>query len=59
MKALQRADKTLGLAACVALQPLKLVRERPVESPAKKDPTLIAVPTSSAMTTPPHPKPLA
>jgi lipopolysaccharide heptosyltransferase II len=36
MKALQRADKTLGLAACVALQPLKLVRERPVESPAKK-----------------------
>jgi lipopolysaccharide heptosyltransferase II len=36
MKSLQRADKALGLVACAALQPLKLVRERPVETPAKK-----------------------
>jgi lipopolysaccharide heptosyltransferase II len=36
MKALQRADKLLGLVACTALQVLKLVRERPVDSPAHK-----------------------
>lgn len=36
MKALQRADQAFGLVACAALQPLKLVRERAPESPAKK-----------------------
>lgn len=36
MKALQRADKLLGLLACALLQPYKLVRERPVDGPARK-----------------------
>ena len=36
IKALQRADQALGMAACIALQPLKLVRERPLENPARK-----------------------
>lgn len=36
MKALQRADQVLGWLACAALQPLKLVREREAESPARR-----------------------
>ena len=36
IKSLQRVDKLLGPAACCALQPLRLVRERAIESPAKK-----------------------
>jgi hypothetical protein len=36
MKALQRADQLLGLAACAALQPARWVREREAEYPAKR-----------------------
>ena len=36
MKALQRADQALGLLACTLLQPLKLLREREIEAPARK-----------------------
>jgi lipopolysaccharide heptosyltransferase II len=36
MKALQRADQALGLAACALLQPAKLVREREAEYPPKR-----------------------
>ena len=36
MKALQRVDRFLGPVACTLLQPLKLVREREIEAPARK-----------------------
>ena len=36
MKALQRADQALGVAACALLQPLRLVRAREAEYPPKR-----------------------